>query len=1061
MHLFDADERYENIHKHTHKSNIMTMDSLITAEDIAKRAVELGHKTLSTVEHGYAGDVFEYYDVAEKYNLKMVFGVEYYYVNDRFAKDRTNAHLLILAKNNKGKRQLTKLISEAALTGFYFKPRIDKALLFSLNPEDVVVTSTCIASPYNAYKDECFITNCYDYFGENFYLEIHDNVHPAQIEYNKKLLKLHEQYNIPLIHATDTHYIHPEDAKDRDDLVKGKGIFYPEEDGFIMDYPDTKTIFERYSEQGVFTPDHVKRALVNTRIVDDFEDIEMNKDIKMPSIYPDLTHEQKMNKLKKIITKEWREDKKELSSDQIKGHLEAIRYETNIIEETAMEDYFLLNYEVIKKAKSYGGVLTRTGRGSAPSFYVNKLLGFTEIDRIEAPITLYPTRFMSKSRILETKSLPDIDFNTANPDPFIKATKEILGEDNCYYMLAYGTMQEAGAFKHLARARNVDKTIANVVSQDLDHYRTDPEWKDMIQESKKFIGVIDSVSPSPCAHLIMNKPISEEVGLIRTGDGKKKPFIYCSVIDSNTSDTWKYLKNDYLTVTVWRIISEVYKEIGVPIDNIRELIEKTKNDSNVWKLYEEGLTASLNQAGTDSGKPQVMKYKPKSIRELSGWVSAIRPAFSSMKHYFLNREPFTYNIPEFDRILRESDNFILFQENIMATLVYAGFDEDETYGLLKAISKKKEGIIEPIHDKFIKGFVEKTGNEEQALEVWKILEDAVGYGFNSSHAYAVALDSLYGAYLKANYPLEYFSVVLNVYEGSTAMTAKLKAEMDEFKIAVGDIEFGKSRAKYSPNKEENTIYKGIQSIKELNGQCAEELFELSQQKDYKKDDFVQLLLDIANTTLTKTHMETLIKLDFFRRFGEKEVLLEIYRCMFGHKKANGELYPNFADKEHVDNKGKVKVRKVHIKYDKSLKENTRIKRLELIKAYEKEVRANPPEKISIQDQVVFERDYLGYVSSKFNSPNSHCVVVELDAKYTPRLTLYQINKGKEIVVKIKKNTFFTDRGELCRVGDLIKVKSTFKDGKWVKKSNPKKGEFPMEQDNSIQELFISDLEVLN
>lgn len=399
--------RYENWHKHTHYSNIFTIDSLIKPEDIARRAIELGHKTLSTVEHGYAGNVFEYYDVAKKYGLKLIFGVEFYYVVDRFEKDRTNAHLLIMAKTNEGRRQLTKLISEANLTGYYHRPRIDRELLFSLNPKDVVVTSTCIASPYNLYDDECFITDCYEYFGENFFLEIHDNTNEKQVKYNRKLLKLHEKYNIPLVHATDTHYIYPEDNIHRDDLLKGKGVYYPEEDGFVLDYPDSDTIFQRYERQGVFTKEQVESALKNTWIVDDFEDIEMNKEIKMPSLYPKLTHEEKIKKLKQIITKEWQKDKKELSTNQIKDHIEAIRFETKIIEETKMEDYFLLNYEVIKRAKEKGGILTRTGRGSAPSFYVNKLLGFTEIDRLEAPITLYPTRFMSKSRILETKSLPD------------------------------------------------------------------------------------------------------------------------------------------------------------------------------------------------------------------------------------------------------------------------------------------------------------------------------------------------------------------------------------------------------------------------------------------------------------------------------------------------------------------------------------------------------------------------------------------------------------------------------------------------------------------------------
>ena len=144
---------YENWHKHSKYSNVFTPDSILSIEDLAKRAVELGQKTLSTVEHGYAGNIFEYKDVADKYGLKLVFGVEFYYVKDRFEKDRTNSHLLIMAKNDNGRKALTRLISEANETGYYYKPRIDESLLFSLNPKDVVVTSTCIASPYNLYDD--------------------------------------------------------------------------------------------------------------------------------------------------------------------------------------------------------------------------------------------------------------------------------------------------------------------------------------------------------------------------------------------------------------------------------------------------------------------------------------------------------------------------------------------------------------------------------------------------------------------------------------------------------------------------------------------------------------------------------------------------------------------------------------------------------------------------------------------------------------------------------------------------------------------------------------------
>jgi DNA polymerase III alpha subunit len=991
--------RYNNYHKHTHYSNILTPDSVVKVEDYAKRAIELGHTSLCTTEHGYAGNIFEYYDIAAKYGLKFVFGIEYYYVNDRHAKDRSNSHLMILAKNQSGMKQMLKIMSEANKSGYYYKPRIDKELLYQLNPDDVVVTSTCVISYISKYDDydENFIKPLHKYFDDNFYLELHDNTHPMQVEYNKNILELHNKYDIPFIHATDSHYIYPEQDKDRTEFLNGKNIYYPEEDGFILDYPDSKTIFERYESQGVFTRDQVEAALNNTLIIDDFEDIVLSKDVKMPSIYPELNHEQKMDKLKEIIKFEWEKDKQTIPSERYQEYLEAIQFEMNIIDKTEMEDYFLLNYPIIKRGKELGGVLTRTGRGSAPSFYLNKLLGFTEVDRVDAPITLYPTRFMSISRILETKSLPDIDYNTSDPYPFIQATKEVLGEDNCHWMTAYGTMQKSEAFRNLCRARNIPMKEFNEVGKDLENYETHPKWKDLIEESKKFIGVIDSVSPHPCANLLLSKPISEEVGIIKVGDQ------FCALIDSNTSDYWKYLKNDYLTVTVWDIISKGFKAINKPIPDVRELSKLVDGDEDVWRLYERGLTATLNQAGTDSGTPQVVQYSPKSIRELSGWVSAIRPAFASMKHYFLNRLPFSYEIPEFDKILDESDNFILYQENIMAALVYCGFPEDETYGLLKAIAKKKEGIIEPIHDRFIKGFVEKTGSEENALKVWKIIEDAVGYGFNSSHAYSVALDSVYGAYLKAKYPLEYYSVVLNVYESNTKTTAKIMKELDEFGINVEPIKFGKSKGLYSPDHKTNSIYKGIASIKFLNEKVAAELLDIA---EVEYNSFLDLLIDVEEkTSCNSRQMEILIKLDFFSDFGKSNMLLESFK-------------------------------KFKERYKKTHKETTKEKRIEEILEY---IQTLNDEDFPIQDKIIFEKEILGYGQTTFPKVSKcFAMVTEIDTKYKPRIILYIMNNGKEVSLKVEKYHFFDQEGNrMMNIGDIIKVIKVDKkpkkikiDGKW-------------------------------
>ena len=539
--LYDLE--WENIHSHSHYSNIMTPDSVIKTEDLAKRAVAMGQKTISTVEHGYFGSIFDYYETAQEYGLKLIFGIEYYFVKDRFEKDRTNSHLLVVAKNEEGRREMTSIMSEANKTGFFYHPRIDEELLFSLTPENVIVTTACLSSPLNSYsEDEAmrFLSKAKEHFGDNFYIEVQPHTNIKQVEFQRKILKYNREFNFPLILGVDSHYIKLEDDEIRDLFLKGKNIHYPAEDGFTMDYPDITDIVKRLKLQGVLTDAQIEEAITNTLIVRDFEGVSLDKKIKMPSLYPDKSHEEKMDILKGIINESWAEDRKEIPKERWGEYLEAIREEVKIIEDTKMEDYFLLNHAIIKRAvEEYDGVITSTGRGSAPSFYVNKLLGLTDIDRVSAPITLYPTRFMSKSRILETVSLPDIDFNLADPEPFRRASKDILGEDNSDWMVAYGTMQESSAFKNYARSVGIDYNEANQVSDDLDRYKNDKRWGEAIEASSVFRGVIDSVAPHPCANLLLpSDNISETTGIIKVKDE------FVTLITSNESDDYKYLKND-------------------------------------------------------------------------------------------------------------------------------------------------------------------------------------------------------------------------------------------------------------------------------------------------------------------------------------------------------------------------------------------------------------------------------------------------------------------------------------------------------------------------------------
>lgn len=380
-----------------HYSNIVTLDVVVKPEDYMKRAKELGHKIYFTTEHGYNGNIYEALTLAEKYGLKVVSGMEAYYVPDRKEKDKSNYHLVLIALNTEGYKDLNYLLSESNVSGFYYKPRIDDELLFSINPNNIIVTTACVAGRLREKQGrEEWILKMKNYFKDNFYLEV--QAHPCQVQanYNKMILYYHNKYNIPIIHANDSHYIFPEEAKYRNMFLKAKGINYPEEDDFILDYPDSDTLIKRYKEQGILNDKQIQEALNNTLIFDKAEKLDINKEIKMPQIF-----DNPLKRLKKILNEEWIKERNDIPKKEWDKYLKAIREETKVVEDTDMAEYFLLNYYIIKIAvEKYNGIITKTGRGSAPSFYINKLLGFTNIDRISAPIKLFPSRFMSVSRIL-------------------------------------------------------------------------------------------------------------------------------------------------------------------------------------------------------------------------------------------------------------------------------------------------------------------------------------------------------------------------------------------------------------------------------------------------------------------------------------------------------------------------------------------------------------------------------------------------------------------------------------------------------------------------------------
>lgn len=860
-------KRYNNYHKHDYYGNIKSLDVVVSPLEYIQRAKELdGDKAIFfSTNHGYQGNIYEYYTLCKENNVKLIAGVEAYYVPDRFEKDRRNYHLIIIAKNKNGYKQINQIMSEANTTGFYYKPRVDDELIFKLNPNDVIITTACIASRLRDVEGaEDWIIKMKEYFKDNFYLEVQNHNVESQKEYNKRLLEYSEKYNIPIIHANDSHYIYEKDSKYRDLFLKAKGITYGEEDSFILDYPNYETILKRYENQGILTREQAKTALDNTLIFDSLEGIEFDYEIKMPHISDNPSKE-----LGGIIKKEFEKEIKEkhINIKRKEEYIQAIKEEWKVIEETKMHEYFLINYKMVHLAvNKYNGIITKSSRGSAPSFYINKLLGFTSLDRLNSPITLYPSRFMSTTRILQSKSLPDIDTNVAFQQPFIDASKELLGEDNCQWMVSFKPLQDSSAFRLYCKAIDMEVEEYDEIAKNLDEYREDNKWKEIIEESKHFIGVVEAIAQSPCSTLLLSSPISEEVGLIKVGE------VICCNIDGINCDRYKYLKNDILSVSVYKIINDVCNLIGINIPTISEL-EKLLDDKT-WEIYEKGLTCTINQADSEYGTGLAKRYKPKSIAEMSAFVAAIRPGFAPLLNDFIDRKPYTTGVIELDNLLKDSYHRLMYQESIMKYLIWLGIDESETYTIIKKISKKKfkEKELEELKLKLKEGWLNVVGKEEGFEATWEVVQASAKYSFNASHSLSYAYDSLYGAYLKSHYPLEYYTVVLNQYKDDLNRTPRLIDECKYFNIKIQTPKFGYSKAKYSFDKETRTIYKGVGSLKYLNEQKADFLYELSQSKEYKT--FTELLCDIK--PIGNRCVLILIKLGYFSKFGSISKLLKVF-----------------------------------------------------------------------------------------------------------------------------------------------------------------------------------------
>lgn len=1017
--------RYNNYHKHTHISSIYSPDSNEKAEAYIKKEAERGGKNYFTTEHGSMGDIFEAKTLCDKYGIRCLAGLEGYIVPNPLEKDKSNYHIIIIPRTDSARKKVNRISSRANIEGYYYRPRIFPSDLLALDKDDVYITTACVAG---LLRDDTSINKIFypllEHFGDNVFLEVQNHNVDIQKEINRKALDFASKEGLKLIAANDSHYVDLNGKHERAELLKGKHINYGDEDEFILDFPDYDTMFGRFKTQGILSDSQIETAIANTLIFDECEEIGIDKTIKMPNIYPTLSLDERFNLLKSEVNNRFETIKKEdeLTSEQIKEREEGIAHELKIIEDTNnivhTADYFLFNSKLVDLAtQKYGGVLTRGGRGSCASFYINRIMGMTQLDRFDINLPIFPERFASTARLIENRSMPDIDFNVVSDEPFVKAARELLGEESCYPMIAYGTMQEAEAFRNVCRSKGLDFDDFNDVGKNLDNYRNNEKWKPLIEEVSKYVGTIVSASVHPCAFAISDKSLIDEYGVVRLGD------FLCVMVTSAEADEYKILKDDFLKVTVWKLISETFKEIGKPIIPARQLLASIKDDKRIWQLIADGLTCTLNQIDSDNGRDQAQKYGIKSFEEGAFVAAAIRPSFDSWRDGFLSRRHYTTGSKDLDNVLHETGGYILFQESLMRYFDWLGVSPAESIGLIKKISKKKikQEDFDSLEGRIKAQWVKNTGSEKMFNETWELVQSCISYGFCSAHAAATSLDMCYGAYLKVNYPLEYYTVCLNNYADDNVRTKKLINELKYFGIKLETIKFRHSRSQHTYDKSTNTIYKGLTSIKFISASAGDELYEL---KDNKYDNFTSLLVDLTNNTSVNTRqIEILIKSDFFSEFGNVNKLIHINDFFQRFYDRTKKAFKKQIKKSAVEESGLTHEILKAFCHKETEKTYMQVDFWEMLFEIEKSVNYAD---IGTLEKISNQIKYLGSSTVTDRRYSNFICVADIVEKKTPIVYCYSVTRGYTKEVKIPRSIF--DKNKL-EIGDVVYIQSMNKKNK--------------------------------
>ncbi len=877
------------IHLHTH-TEYSVLDGAIRIKDLIQKAKEYNMPAVAMTDHGNMFGAIEFYKECVNAGIKPIIGIEMYIAKgsmydkkaSRKSQDDESGlnHLILLAKDYEGYKNLLKIASIAYLEGFYYKPRVDKDVLREYS-NGIIAMSACLKGEipekalfFGEEEAEKALLEYLKIYPDRFVIEIMENEIKEQKRVNEILIHLAKKYSLPIVATNDCHYLNKDEAKAHDILLciqTGKTIKEEKRLKFSTDafyFKSPTEIFEEFS--------YIPEAYENTKFIADQCNVELNfKNYHFPNVELDKneTVEDKFErKAKEGFEKRLAQIKKQYENfdeNLEKKYRERLDYEIDIIKSMGFSGYFLIVQDFISYAKS-NNIPVGPGRGSAAGSLVSYSLGITDIDPIY--YNLLFERFLNPERV----SMPDIDIDFCNRrrEEVIKYVSEKYGKDKVAQIITFSKMKAKAVVRDVGRVldipyKEVDK-IAKLIPDDAkkleDVYEKSKEFKEIIDSKEEYkqlfniAKVLQGLNRQPSIHaagiVISNQPLTEIVPLAKMNDGE-----IVTQFDMKWIEEVGLIKFDFLGLKTLTVIDNAVKLILKKNKNFN-LSEIPLDDKKTYKLISKGQTGGVFQLESRGMRELLKRLKPDKFEDLIAVVALYRPGplesgmveeYIAVKH---GKKKPTYILPELEPILKETYGIILYQEQVMQIAqVLAGYTLGEADVLRKAMGKKKPELMAQHREKFVKGCSERGIDEKKANEIFDIMEKFAGYGFNKSHSAAYAYIAYQTAYLKAHYPVEFMTALLTEEKDDPKKVIKNIDECRSMKIKILPPDVNISDLDFTIDKD--AIRFGLGAIKNVGEKAIESIVKARKKGKFK--DLYDFCMRVDLNKVNKKIIESLIK----------------------------------------------------------------------------------------------------------------------------------------------------------------------------------------------------------